>query len=244
VSYEHARRAVRIVKELGEVEATERPRHLVESLMGLLGACAGAVVLDRRFRAGVKGGIEAAVRVGFDEDRPQPFSGDLRDRAVNPCLAKMMEGTHDPGHVASGRDDELGARAWQRSVYFNEYARPAGHGRFMCSSVVLGPSHVREGLSLVRPLGDRPFTEDDSQVLRLIQLEAPRVFAAAPMRLAPRLRQTLALVLSGAQDKEIAQRLGLSVHTVHDYVKALRRVFGVSTRGMLVARSRTMAGIG
>ena len=54
--------------------------------------------------------------------------------------------------------------------------------------------------------------------------------------LAPRLRRTLDLLLSGNSEKETAKRLGLSHHTVHEYVKDLYRHFGVRTRAELMAR--------
>ena len=54
--------------------------------------------------------------------------------------------------------------------------------------------------------------------------------------LSPRLRQTLERLLAGDSEKQIARHLGLSPHTVHVYVKALYRGFGVSSRGELLAR--------
>src|SRR5438067_2380677 len=54
--------------------------------------------------------------------------------------------------------------------------------------------------------------------------------------LSPRLKQTLELLLAGESEKQIARRLSLSQHTVHVYVKALYKGFGVSSRGELLAR--------
>lgn len=54
--------------------------------------------------------------------------------------------------------------------------------------------------------------------------------------LSPRLEQTLRHLLNGASEKEVANRLKLSKHTVHVYVKALYRRYGVSTRAELLAR--------
>jgi DNA-binding NarL/FixJ family response regulator len=54
--------------------------------------------------------------------------------------------------------------------------------------------------------------------------------------LPPRLTQTLELLLIGASEKQVAHQLKLSPHTVHGYVKALYRLYGVSTRGELLAR--------
>jgi len=56
-------------------------------------------------------------------------------------------------------------------------------------------------------------------------------------RLSPRERDTLALLLQGKTEKEVAAELALSTHTVHQYVKSLYRQYGVTTRGGLVARA-------
>lgn len=54
--------------------------------------------------------------------------------------------------------------------------------------------------------------------------------------LAPRLQQTLELLLAGDSEKQIARKLSISPHTVHAYVKSLYRTFNVSSRGELLAR--------
>jgi len=51
-----------------------------------------------------------------------------------------------------------------------------------------------------------------------------------------RLWQTLEHLLDGDSEKEVAASLGLSVHTVHNYVKSLYAYFNVETRGGLMAR--------
>ena len=53
--------------------------------------------------------------------------------------------------------------------------------------------------------------------------------------LSPRMRQTLRLLLEGDSEKQIAQKLRLSQHTIHVYVKALYRGFGVNSRGELMS---------
>jgi DNA-binding CsgD family transcriptional regulator len=55
-------------------------------------------------------------------------------------------------------------------------------------------------------------------------------------RLSPRQRQTLRHLLEGDLEKQVAAKLGLSRHTVHVYVKALYKHFGVSSRGELLAK--------
>src|SRR5439155_5415537 len=58
---------------------------------------------------------------------------------------------------------------------------------------------------------------------------------APPFHLSRRLLQTLALLLEGDAEKQVACKLGLSPNTVHVYVKALYRRFAVNSRGELLA---------
>ena len=59
-----------------------------------------------------------------------------------------------------------------------------------------------------------------------------------PAELPPRLRRTLACLIEGASEKQAARRLGLSQHTVHEYVGELYRRLGVATRAELIVRCR------
>ena len=54
--------------------------------------------------------------------------------------------------------------------------------------------------------------------------------------LSPRLRDVLERLLAGDGEKQIAAALGLSRHTVHDYVRQIYVAFGVGSRGELLAR--------
>ena len=54
--------------------------------------------------------------------------------------------------------------------------------------------------------------------------------------LSPRLDRTLRGLLQGQSEKQIALELKVSIHTVHEYTKALHRRLGVNSRGELLAR--------
>jgi DNA-binding NarL/FixJ family response regulator len=54
--------------------------------------------------------------------------------------------------------------------------------------------------------------------------------------LSPRQLQTLQLLLAGLSDKDIADRLCISPHTVHDHTKRIYTHFGVHSRASLIAR--------
>ncbi len=66
---------------------------------------------------------------------------------------------------------------------------------------------------------------------------APRALRpAVELKLSPRLRQTLARLLAGDSEKQVARHLSLSKNTVHVYVKALYRQYNVNSRGELLAK--------
>jgi DNA-binding CsgD family transcriptional regulator len=50
------------------------------------------------------------------------------------------------------------------------------------------------------------------------------------------MEQTLRSLLGGDSEKQCAAKLGVSHHTVHVYVKALYKKYGVSSRGELLAK--------
>lgn len=56
------------------------------------------------------------------------------------------------------------------------------------------------------------------------------------LRLTPRQDQTVRFLLFGLGEKQIAARLGVSRHTVHEHVKAIYRDAQVSSRGELLAK--------
>jgi DNA-binding NarL/FixJ family response regulator len=100
-------------------------------------------------------------------------------------------------------------------------------------------------LGIHRAWGDEPFTSAHHRLVRLLHVELGRLWRRDALRkakdpastLPPRLSQTLEELLKGSSEKEIALRLELSRHTIHNYVKALHQRFGVSSRGELLARA-------
>jgi DNA-binding CsgD family transcriptional regulator len=102
--------------------------------------------------------------------------------------------------------------------------------------------HAANGLMFLRR--DRPFDEEAKNLVRLFHLECYRkldhrrnvVAAHATIESLPRRqRETLECLLRGDSEKSAAARLGVSPHTVHNYVKALYAAFGVSSRSELLA---------
>lgn len=97
--------------------------------------------------------------------------------------------------------------------------------------------------SLNRAWGERSFEDRDRRFLRLVCEELDALPEAVLVRdgqgplgrLSPRAREVLLALVEGDGEKQVALRLGLSRHTVHDLVKDLYRRFGVASRGELLA---------
>jgi DNA-binding NarL/FixJ family response regulator len=99
-------------------------------------------------------------------------------------------------------------------------------------------------VSLNRALGERDFSARERCLLSFFHAElggligGPLVGATDPSvaQLSPRLRETLACLIEGDSEKQVAARLALSHATVHQYVTPLYRHFAVHSRSELLAQ--------
>lgn len=135
-------------------------------------------------------------------------------------------------------DDE-----WYRSESFNDFRRVARIDHELTSVMRVSD---RGGISVIavnRMIGEQDFSPRERRLLGFFHAELGRLIGGAlvsetetgPEGLSRRLRQTLACLLEGDSEKDVAARLGLSGPTVHQYVTALYRHFGVTSRARLLA---------
>jgi DNA-binding CsgD family transcriptional regulator len=107
-------------------------------------------------------------------------------------------------------------------------------------SIRLGSSETLL-VALRRARGDRDFTSRhvtmidaiarSNGFLRAFTTPMPAVETVLPKRL----REVLGALLRGQSEKQIATLLGISVNTVHVYVKSLHKRLGVTSRGELMS---------
>jgi DNA-binding CsgD family transcriptional regulator len=98
-------------------------------------------------------------------------------------------------------------------------------------------------IGLHRAKGERDFSPRELRLLNFFHDELGRLIGRSlvsatepsPDKLSPRLRQTLACLLEGDSEKQVAGRLELSQATTHQYVTALYRHFKVRSRAQLLA---------
>jgi DNA-binding CsgD family transcriptional regulator len=170
---------------------------------------------------------EFCVAAGYRDD--PSFSG---------CLKAAMSSS------TAARQDFIADREWYYSPHVNNQRRLMDLDNYVCSSQPIADTNCTSIMGFHRPFGDRPFSERETTLVRVFHEELGRLWSstreALPSRsLTPRLRDTLRHLLAGLSEKEIADVLNLSRQTVHDYVKALYRRYGVGSRSQLhAARAR------
>ncbi|NOJ80422.1 helix-turn-helix transcriptional regulator [Myxococcus xanthus] len=238
-------RLVRASREQREGRG-ERARHLLTGVFRILGAEAGACVLEHDVRQGGRRVFTAMVLEGW-EGRARPALDALRTMGsdVNPAIRSMMSRPAMPGDVVTALRQELvGDRAWEGAPYVERYLRPAALDDSVYSTLWSTPPGVVQCIGVYRGRSGRPFDEADRELLHLFHTEWGALLGTsrppAPVgheaRLSRRERQTLELVLAGLGDKQIAARLGISRFTVNQYTKSLYRRFAVHSRAALIVR--------
>lgn len=248
ISSERLLRVLTLVHEGAEItDRAEQEQHLLQGLCRIIG---GDVAVSFEFEDFASGRPTAGFTHGLGaSERASMFAGYVQHGDTFDAMAtRIRDGFPDaPPLRTLMRRDVFDDRDWYRSPYLNDFRRGWRIDDCIYSSHRIGAAHY--GMSLNRAFGAAPFTGEDRQLVRVFHQESAwlvrsRRRAPAPppalverrAALAPRPRDVLDRLLRGAADKEIAADLGLSPHTVRQYVKTIYRAFDVSSRAELVAR--------
>jgi DNA-binding CsgD family transcriptional regulator len=225
-------------------DAAATEDHLLRGVMDLVGGVAILLVEVFDYRAGGGTKVRSEASIGFDEVLRRPVEDEyVRRGSFDPAVRSLLEQhAKFPGmrDFVRLRSELVGNGAWYGSPYFAEIRRPARVDDGIYTGRLLNGPHA-EAIGLYRATGDSPFSEEDRQVVGLFHSEVLSKFRrreedATDVELSPRLRETLAALLRGTRRKQIAADMGLSQHTVDEYVKTLYRKLGVSGYPELVAR--------
>jgi DNA-binding CsgD family transcriptional regulator len=185
--------------------------------------------------------------LGWSTDRDKELflfwldQGDANSDPMCQAMGTLLPATR--GTLTCLRSQLVSDPSWYSSSLFNEYYRSMRIDDQLQSYCQIDADRV-SGISLIRPLGARPFDERQRRLLELFHRDMCRLLGtklAKPggpsiAQLSPRLAQVLLRLLEGDGEKQIALRLGISRHTVHEHVKRLHRHFGVSTRAELLSQ--------
>jgi DNA-binding CsgD family transcriptional regulator len=241
VRFSELERAMRLAVELRELPRGSelQKRHFLDGMIELIGAKVGiwarteGVILRRELDFGW----------ACDAERQQflEYCDSAQWRSLDPTMPALARQVPTPTSVFV-REQLVDDRGWYRSEHVQRFRREARVDSFLYG--VYAPTRdIAIGFSLHRDWGDRAFSERERRLADAIHRacafihQVPAELPPAVMRgLSPRLRTTLGHLARGLSEKQVAAELELSPHTVHDYVKALYRHFGVQSRSELLAR--------
>ena len=223
-------------------------RHMSERLRELIGSQVSVSCLIPTPSEGSRLVLRDPVDVGYPTKLARSVFQDWADRSDftrDPTMARIEPYVVAGRAVSISRPQLQDDRSWYRSFHYNEVRRLTTMDDFIRSYRPLPGAPYGTWLSLAREASDGPFKRRDRKIVRLFHLELNRALAdcerkrqeSSPLHdLPPRLRQTAELLLSGLVEKQIAARLGLSSHSVHEYVKRLYKRLNVTSRAELAAR--------
>lgn len=159
--------------------------------------------------------------------------------ARDPWLVALTDGAGT--HRTLLREDIFADADWQTYIQRGP-TQPIGTTERLTSAFAVDPQ-VEVYLGFLRR-GTTRFTERDRRGSHTLHTGLGELWRRLVMSygllehqtmLAPRERETLLLLLEGLAEHDIAETLGLSVGTVHQYVVSVFRSFGVSSRPELTS---------
>jgi DNA-binding CsgD family transcriptional regulator len=220
-------------------------RRMLDGLRRLIGAPAAPGGEGRWLRP--RSAVEAisAFDAGFDARTRELYIAYRRELGPrgNPIWRALL---NVPGRlVTRTRRQLVSDTEWYRSVAFNQYRRPCRVDHQLTSVYQTSDDGAISVITVVRALGERDFSPREQRLLNFFHGELGPLIGRSlvsateprPDKLSPRLRQTLACLLEGDSEKQVASHLGLSPATTHEYVTALYRHFGVQSRAQLMAHT-------
>jgi DNA-binding CsgD family transcriptional regulator len=183
------------------------------------------------------------VEVGWsgeqERDAFSTYVREAQERSLDPSLPVLSREIGREKQITKTRAQLVGDRAWYGSEHVNEFRRAGRVDDFIFTGALTGARGEVIGVTLHRAWGERGFDERERRVVEVFQEVSGWLHQKPPPSqgdLPPRLRDTLAALAEGLSEKQVAGRLGISAHTVHEYTKALYRRFGVQSRAELLAR--------
>jgi DNA-binding CsgD family transcriptional regulator len=243
VRWTQVRLLLRLMREADELLAagSDPTLHVIGGLGGIVGADASATADATDFHPTGKTEVGTIISTGLTPHEVvcvfQTYK--LEGAAADPVVP-IMATRHGANQVITcTRWESVTRDQWDRSLVA-EGLRPFGESLY--STRLTGDDQTCNGVMLLRRA--KPFDDEAKNLVRLFHLECyrrlgeRRNIAAANAKiqsLPRRQREALECLLRGDSEKQAAARLGVSPHTMHNYVKALYTAFGVSSRAELLA---------
>jgi len=255
VSQDDVSSVIRLVREV--CDRWDEPRawreHLLQGACQLLGGNVGTMMADYRSQHGWFGELAITSVVGLPQSmeevyRPAMLQMDHRrfeDVSENlwPGITELWDQMQRQGWVTTAGHAIVDEATYRASPIYLNLRKQMDCDDFVVSIRVVDVPKRPEAISIDRPHGAAPFGPREVSLLKLLHDEvAPLIGVRLATEehisrdgLSKRLRETLALLLEGYSEKQVASQLNLGARTVHDYVTMLYEHFRVASRAELLA---------
>ncbi len=238
-------------------------RDIVRLLADVIAVVGGIADKRRLLMDGLCGLIDATswawCMAEFDPDKPPSFIGFEHGGWGEERFGRYLEAMNHPDmeEVTRPSSIELRKKATQLTRTLRqmdpamllensgagEFWKRADIGTLLISQRPMGGGGI-SGVAVYRTYGQPHFSEREARIAHIVLSEVPWLhFQSFPdqpsqeiTRLYPRHRTVLNLLCEGWSRKKIANHLGLSINTVHGYVKVIFAHFGVHSQPDLIAR--------
>lgn len=183
---------------------------------------------------------------GIDNDRMAVMLRAIEHPDTGAMTARLAaEIHHSEGQITRLRQDVID-NGWFEQSETNAIWKEANVGPILFSARPL-PGIGISVIGFYRRATASLFTEREARIAHIVLSEVgwlhlagvPYAEARRVPKLPPRCRLIVNQVIRGRARKEIAEDLGISIHTVNDYMKRIYRHFGVSSQIELIARLRS-----
>ena len=232
---------LRLVGEVTELppDKVVRRTHVLNGLLSLVGGRSAAAMEMALPEEGPLARAGTVINVNYGTEAEARYSEAflVHNDPPDPALPDFLAARGQTLTMVRRIED----REYFRSRHFDVVRRPFGIDHSLYCRLAL-PDGTDVSVGIQRSPGDAEFGEREKSIVHLLHTNAPHVYhVRKPVRpelddLAPRLQPVLRYLLQGDADKEVADKLKLSRHTVHRYSQVIYRELGVHSRGELVAK--------
>jgi DNA-binding CsgD family transcriptional regulator len=239
---------IRLVGEVAELrgEHVAKKRYLMEGLCKLIDADAWVWALSCQRKPTEPQVYVSAHNGGFTDQSFTKLLEAIEHPEMIDITAKFFtEVNQENAHLTRRRYQITDQETFLRSEAHLAW-KAANIGPTILSMRPLD-SESASTIALYRFYGRREFTARESRIAHIILNEVPWLHlqgwsedrGASVPKLSRRLRLTLNLLVSGQNQKQIAQNMGISIGTVQGYVKEVYRHFGLHSQAELMNRFLT-----
>lgn len=180
--------------------------------------------------------------VGLDEAEREIFQKYLQTGTPRDPVLNVLSAI-DGRVITLARPDAVTDADWYASDHHAQVRKPLGMDHALYVKIVAASIDRQTIVMLARAEGEPAFTERDAYLCELCLSEmawpyTPEMDYTDPRieALQPRLKKVMRHLLEGDSEKQVALKLGLSPHSVHQYVKQLYAQLEVNSRGELLAQ--------